>query len=393
MFSLKQKKMNNIPFGDAPLSNELAREITRKAEYQNVYNRHNGVHFNAGRALIVEVCPNGIPVQGTEHEVARNNIVDELVRQFFHLPANGTLKHVYYDTTNPVENPPVGPPPPPVDVNDMLMDEGEGAGQVPEVNAMIGAILKLFRKNEVNFDKPNDIDQKLKHASDVSRASSPEASYNDLLCDHNMSISYYYDKLKKMFVTGGFFLAICDCNEADERKTMRIRASMLVTYEAPYAGGGGAGGGGGGVPPKLDDTVADMKAHLTAERRNTKRYVTQRTLPAFQRYPHAGGRFILEALCVYQIPTPRKIGPPVQGGSGAGRGGAGRGRGAGRGAGRGGAGGGGAGRGAAGGGAAGGEGGEAEAEAAAAALNLSGRSMGVFDFIDPSIPTKIVIVI
>jgi hypothetical protein len=338
--------MNNIPYDKAPLPNELARETTRVADYKKTYDRHNAVHFNSGRALLVEVCPNGIPVQSPEHELARNNIVDELVRHFFHLPANGTFKHVYYNTTNPVEEPQPGPPPPPVDINEMLIDESEGAGHAPEVNAMIGAILKLFHKNKINFEKPNDIDQKLKHAFEESNAGAPDGPYNDLLCDQNMGITYYYDKLKKMFVSGGFFIAICDCNEVNERKTMRIRASMLVTLEEAYAGGGG-----GGVPRKLDDIVTAVKAATTVEGRHTKKYVTQRTLPAFQKYPHAGGRFILEALCVYSIPTPKVV--VVHGGAGAGAG----------------------------------------EVAAAAALNLSGRSMGVFDFIDPLVPTKIASVI
>lgn len=318
------------PF-NAPLQREHERETNRMNDYKKTYTLHNNTVFDSGRALLVEVVPNGNPIQITEHEIARNNIVDELVRHFFCLPANGRFKHVYFNTTNPVEEPP-SVPAPPVDVDDFLMDEnGGGAGHATQVDAMIGAILKLFHKNEVKYDEPNDIDQKLKKAYDDSKDDAPDGPFNDLLCDRSMSIRYYYDKLKKMFVSGGFFLAICDCNNADERKTMRIRVSMLVTYEAPCAGGAG-----GGVPEKLDDIVRDIRARADAhlERRNTKKYVTQRTLPAFGLYPHARGRLMLEALCVYSIPSYKPL--------------------------------------------------------ANGAPDLSGRSMNVFDFILPSDSTKIV---
>ena len=320
-------------YSKAPLKNELLREVNRVIDYKKTHVLHNGVHFNAGRALLVEVRPNGMDLT-PEHELARSNVVDELVRQFLYLPANGTFKHVYYNTTNAVEEPLPGPQQK-IDVNDILLDESAGAGHAPEVNAMIGAILKLFQRSKVDFKDSNDIDHKLKQAFEHSKADAPDGPYNDLLCDQSMRIRYYYDKLKRMFVSGGFFLAICDCDDTNERKTMRIRASMLVTYEAPFLGGGGAGNQ---VPEKLDDVVADVKARAVANvQRSTKKYVTQRTLPVFQKYPHAGGRLILEALCVYSVPV-YAIVPD-------------------------------------------------------APINVSGRSMGVFDFVSPSDPQKIVQVI
>lgn len=291
----RKKNMSQHPF-DVPVNRDFVRERNRMVEYNRTYTLHQRTNFNAGRALLVEVVPSGTPVQSVEHEVARSNVIDELARHFFHLPANGRFKHVYFNTTNPDEDPnPI--PTPPIDINEILLDEVYPA-RTTEVNTLIGAILKLLHKNDAKFEYANDIDQKLKHAYDLSKADAPEGAFNDLLCDNNLGIKYFYDKLKHMFVSGGFFLAICDCDAANERATMRIRASMLVTYEEPV----GLGAGAGAIPEKLDDVVRDIRARLRNEKRDTKKYVTQRALPAFETYPHALGRYILEAICVYKVP-------------------------------------------------------------------------------------------
>jgi hypothetical protein len=230
-----------------------------------------------------------------------------MIQHFFRIPAGGRFKHVYYGTQNTDV---------PTDdyTTNQLFEDGRTVNidefvfddvmdpNPHEVNAVVGAILKLFVQSGGDKGVLPGIDTYNKRLNkayvDAQGLGLPPDKYNDLLCDENLNFDYFRDKLFKMFKVGGFFLLICDCNSANERRTMRIRLSMLVTREAAYQ-----------EPPHtpaaedLDEQV-DTRRQSRLSDRYMADYGYKSTLPNYIVRPH-GVRWLLEAICVYKLPTIR----------------------------------------------------------------------------------------
>lgn len=300
--------------GGAPFRLVTDQEARKQQRLLRTSNLHNGIVYDSNRTLLIECMPSGHTVPQGAHRAARNNVVDALVQHFFKLPAGGRFKHVYYGTRNtevPAEHNPravaavnahnqafaAGRT---VNIDEFLFDDimHPNPGQV---NAVVGAILKLFMQYGGNLPGADLYNTRMRHAYAAANDTTlglPPDYYNDMLCDENLNFDYFRMKLYKMFKVGGFFLLICDCNSANERRTMRIRLSMLVTLEDVVLAPPPAGG-----PPEPDlDEQVMVRTLSRHANRNANDYGYKSTLPEYLVRPH-GLRWLLEAICVYKLPT------------------------------------------------------------------------------------------
>jgi len=261
--------------------------------------------FDTNRTLLIECVPSGKAVPQGAHRAARNNVVAAMIEHFFKLQAGGRFKHVYYDSKREKTNPHK------IDIRDFLYDDDAHT----DVDAVIAAILKLFVKEGMTAAK----DFTMMSAYDKVKRDDklPPDSYNDLLCDDNLSFDYLRGGLQDMFKKGGFFLLVCDCNGADERKTMRIRLCMLVirekatnphTFIPPTASGCYTTA----VPsPSISNLDGEVEYRIESRKgipRDNAYYGYNSTLAERKEWNMHGVRWLLEAICVFKTrPLPKDL--------------------------------------------------------------------------------------